>query len=151
MPSPTIRPVKGEDREQLRNLMLQYIVDFYHYPQPSDESLNDLIDRLIEDPSAGIQYVAQSDEGTLLGFATLYFAFNTLEVKRMAILHDLFVTPAARGQKVGEALFATCVRHVRVNNLSHMTWETEHDNFTAQALYDKMGGKRQLWLNYEIK
>lgn len=32
-----------------------------------------------------------------------------------------------------------------------MIWETAHDNYVAQSLYDKMGGKKAVWLNYEIK
>nr|WP_259455775.1 GNAT family N-acetyltransferase [Bacillus sp. PK3_68] len=87
----------------------------------------------------------------MVGFATLYFMFNTLEAKRMAFLYDLFVSPTIRGQKVGERLFETCLSHMRENDYSHMAWETAHDNVVAQALYDKMGAKKAVWLNYEIK
>ncbi|WP_343070820.1 GNAT family N-acetyltransferase [Bacillus sp. REN10] len=52
---------------------------------------------------------------------------------------------------MGEKLFETCLSHMRENDYSHMAWETAHDNVIAQALYDKMGAKKAVWLNYEIK
>lgn len=32
-----------------------------------------------------------------------------------------------------------------------MTWETAKDNFVAQGLYNKMGGRQSDWLVYEIE
>jgi ribosomal protein S18 acetylase RimI-like enzyme len=97
----------------------------------------------------GIQFVAEQD-GKLLGFTTLYFSFSTLQVKRMAILNDLFVIPEARGQKLGEKLFQTCLSYIRENDFAYMTWKTAKDNLVAQSLYNKMGGQLSEWLVYEI-
>lgn len=147
-----IRPVTKQDIPQLMELMYQYIVDFYKCPRPSEESLEKLITHLLENPYEGIQFVAEKElNGCLVGFSTLYFTFNTLEVKRMAILYDLFVSPETRGLKIGEKLLRTCVEYIRENDYSHMFWETAHDNLAAQSLYDKIGAKKAVWLNYEIK
>lgn len=151
MQSVTIRPVTEADVPQLLDLMYQYIVDFYKCPDPGKEALTKLVTHLLQDPSAGIQFVAETQSQTLVGFATLYFTFNTLEAKRMAFLYDLFVVPDTRGQKVGERLFQTCLSYIREHDYSHMLWETAHDNHTAKALYDKMGAQKQVWLNYEMK
>ena len=64
--------------------MFQYIVDFYKRPKPSEESLKGLITHLLENPSGGLQFVAEKD-GKLVGFATLYFSFSTLQVKKSAL------------------------------------------------------------------
>lgn len=145
------RPATKEDIPQLLDLMYQYIVDFYKCPRPSEDDLKGLIIHLLDHPYEGIQFVAEEEPNQLVGFATLYFTFNTLEVKRMALLYDLFVRPDTRGQKVGENLFQTCLSYIRDHNYSHMLWETAHDNVTAQALYDKMGAQKAAWLNYEMK
>jgi ribosomal protein S18 acetylase RimI-like enzyme len=145
----TIRPVIKEDMAQLYELMLQYIVDFYGRPQPKEEELKKLMTHLIENPSIGIQVVAES-HGKLIGFATLYFTFSTLQVKKAAILNDLFIKPEGRGQKIGEKLFEYCLSFIRENEFAYMTWETAKDNFVAQTLYNKMGGKKSDWLVYEI-
>jgi ribosomal protein S18 acetylase RimI-like enzyme len=145
----TIRPVIKEDMSQLYELMVQYIVDFYGRPQPKEEELKKLMTHLIENPSIGMQVVAES-QGKLIGFATLYFTFSTLQVKKAAILNDLFIKPEGRGQKIGEKLFEYCLSFIRENEFAYMTWETAKDNLVAQTLYNKMGGKKSDWLVYEI-
>jgi GNAT superfamily N-acetyltransferase len=145
-----IRPVHVDDISKLYPLMIQYIVDFYQRAEPKENDLKGLIHYLIEHPSAGIQFVAEK-EGELLGFATLYFTFSTLQVKKAAILNDLFVVEKGRGQKVGEQLFNRCLSYIREKNFAYMTWETAKDNLIAQGLYNKMGGHISDWMVYEIE
>ncbi|RSD26902.1 GNAT family N-acetyltransferase [Mesobacillus subterraneus] len=145
-----LRTAEERDIPMLAHLMEQYIVDFYKKPKPAEGELEKLIRHLLDHPDSGLQFVAEK-EGKLLGFATLYFTFSTLQVKRAAILNDLFVTVEARGQKAGEQLFAKCLNYIRENQFAHMTWETARDNYVAQGLYDKMGGKQSQWLVYEIE
>lgn len=104
-----IRPVTKNDVPQLLDLMYQYIVDFYKCPRPSEDALTGIVNHLIETPWEGIQFVVENETNELVGFATLYFTFNTLEAKRLALLHDMFVLPRIRGQKIGEQLFQTCL------------------------------------------
>jgi ribosomal protein S18 acetylase RimI-like enzyme len=144
-----IRPATKEETEPLYHLMVQYIVDFYKKPMPVEEDLKGLIAHLQENPSSGLQFVAEKD-GVLMGFATLYFTFSTLQVKRAAILNDLFVSPEARGLKVGEKLFQTCLAYIRENGYAYMTWETAKDNHVAQSLYNKSGAQLSDWLVYEM-
>ncbi len=144
-----MRQVAIGDTEGLVSLMKNYIVDFYQKPEPRTEDLVKLIHRLINEPSSGLQFVAEK-EGTLVGFATLYFSFSTLQLKRVAILNDLFIGEDARGSKIGKQLFQTCLTYIRENDFAYMTWETGKDNIIAQSLYNKMGGKISEWLVYEI-
>ncbi|MEH7112898.1 GNAT family N-acetyltransferase [Neobacillus niacini] len=145
-----IRKSQEADISKLKVLMEQYIVDFYNQPEPEENKLKGLINYLLENPSSGLQFVAEED-GEIIGFATLYFTFSTLKVKRQAILNDLFVVPNARGKKVGEKLFQTSLDYIRKNDFISMTWETAKDNFVAQSLYKKMGGELSEWLFYEIR
>lgn len=130
--------------------MVNYIVDFYKQPQPDETELKQLITHLFNNPFIGLQYVAEKD-GKLIGFATLYFTFSTLQVKRAAILNDLFVLESSRGEKVGQELFTACLTYIREQNFAYMTWETAKDNNIAQGLYNKMGGKKSDWMVYEIE
>ena len=151
MENTIIRPTTERDIPQLMDLMYEYIVDFYKCERPSEDSLEKLIRHLIKNPYEGIQFVAEKQSHQIVGFSTLYFTFNTLEVKRMALLYDLYVTSAVRGQQIGEKLLNTCIHYIRENDYSHMIWETAHDNLAAQHLYDKVGASKAVWLNYEIK
>lgn len=145
-----IRISMEKDIPQLSNLMMQYIVDFYQRPRPDEEALRQLIQHIQCNPSSGLQFVAEQN-GKLIGFATLYFAFSTLQVKRTAILNDLFVVPDVRGKKAGEQLFRACLSYIRESDFAYMTWETSKDNHAAQSLYNKMGGMVSDWLVYEMK
>ncbi|GAA3325596.1 hypothetical protein GCM10020331_058130 [Ectobacillus funiculus] len=108
--------MEKKDIPQLSNLMIQYIVDFYQRPRPDEEALRQLIQHIQCNPSSGLQFVAEQN-GKLIGFATLYFAFSTLQLKRTAILNDLFVVPDARGKKAGEQLFRACLSYIREKGL----------------------------------
>lgn len=144
-----IRKANKEDIPQLLDLMHLYIVDFYKRPEPDTESLQALIADLIDNQTLGLQFVAEK-AGELLGFATLYFSMSTLQVKKTAILNDLFVLDTARGQQIGERLFQACLFYIRENDFAYLTWETAKDNVIAQSLYKKMGGQLSEWLTYEI-
>jgi GNAT superfamily N-acetyltransferase len=144
-----VRQADSKDITELYGLMREYIVDFYNQPEPSEGELKGLIHHLLENPSSGVQFVAE-ENGRLIGFATLYFTFSTLKVKRQAILNDLFVHRDVRGKKVGETLFKTCLDYIRKHGFAGMTWETAKDNVAAQALYKKMGGEISKWVVYEI-
>lgn len=109
-----------------------------------------MIADLIDNQTLGLQFVAVK-AGELLGFATLYFSMSTLQVKKTAILNDLFVLDSARGQQLGEQLFQACLFYIRENDFAYMTWETAKDNVIAQSLYKKMGGQLSEWLTYEMK
>lgn len=146
----TIRPAEERDIPNLYHLMTQYIVDFYKKPEPNEAELKKLIQHMLDHPDSGLQFVAEM-EGEIVGFATLYYTFSTLQVKRAAILNDLFVSGETRGQSAGERLFEQCLEHIRKSDFAYMTWETAKDNYIAQGLYNKMGGRQSDWLVYEIE
>jgi len=144
-----IRPALRSDMPQLVPLMRSYIVDFYQRPNPGDAAIEALAIHLLDHPDHGLQFVV-IDGQQVVGFATLYFTFSTLQVKRAAILNDLFVHAGARGQKIGESLLRHCITYIREHDFAYLQWETAKDNHIAQALYDKMGAHRNEWLTYEI-
>lgn len=145
-----IRQATEEDIHQIVPLMLEYIVDFYKQPNPGEEKVGQLVKHLLDHPDHGMQFVAD-DGKRIIGFATLYFTFSTLQVKRAAILNDLYVHPSGRGQKAGESLFRHCLNYIHDNSFAGMQWETAKDNYVAQSLYNKMGGHINEWLVYEIE
>jgi ribosomal protein S18 acetylase RimI-like enzyme len=145
----TIRKAELRDLADLRKLMYEYIVDFYQCPAPPQERVDALIQACLEGKE-GTQFVAEHD-GKLCGFATLYYTYSTLRAQRVTIMNDLYVNEAARGTGLGKALFQACLDHTRSNGFAFMQWETAHDNYRAQRLYDSLGGERGDWLTYSIK
>jgi GNAT superfamily N-acetyltransferase len=145
-----IRPVVAADGNVVARLMRAYLVDFYGRPDPGLPALEAFVAYLLGHPDAGVQWVAETD-GTLTGFATCYFTYSTLRLRRVTMLNDLYVDPRWRQRGVGEALFRTCLVMVREHGWGPMTWETARDNHRAQALYRKWGGDESPWVHFEME
>lgn len=74
-----------------------------------------------------------------IGFTQLYPSFSSVSMKRMWILNDLYVAPAARMSGVGAALMAHAEAFARADGAKGLSLATQIGNTTAQALYAKMG------------
>jgi GNAT superfamily N-acetyltransferase len=150
MASPaTIAVVREEDLDELLPLMRAYC-DFYEVA-PSDDALLALSRALIADAEReGIQLIARDHDGAAVGFATIYWTWQTLSASRAAVMNDLFVSETARGAGTAEALIAACADAARAHGAAKLIWQTAKDNRRAQAVYDRVGGQRSEWLDYDL-
>ncbi|TRW88506.1 GNAT family N-acetyltransferase [Mycolicibacterium sp. 018/SC-01/001] len=123
--------------------------DFYRV-DPTDADLLAMMRALIADPREGLQLIARDDTGAAVGFATVFWTWQTLYAARVGVLNDLFVTERARGTGAGRALIDRCLKHCRERGAQKLVWETAHDNVTAQRLYDGIGAEKSSWLTYEL-
>ena len=144
----TITTVGTADIPELMPMLRAYC-DFYRVA-PSDERLLALVSALIAEPSEGFQLIARDTDGTPLGFATIYWTWQTLHAGRVGVLNDLFVVPASRGSGTGRALIERCRELCRERGAEKLVWETAPDNATAQRLYDGIGAEKSTWLTYEL-
>ncbi len=145
----TTAPVAGEDLADLVSMMRDYC-SFYR-TSPSDEALAALFRALLDAPDQeGVQLITRDDDGGPLGFATVFWSWDTTEAMRSAILHDLFVVPAARGRGVGRALVAACAEEAGRRHHGQLVWHTAPDNATAQRLYDTTAAERSTWVHYTL-
>jgi GNAT superfamily N-acetyltransferase len=143
--------IVGEtDLDELLPLMRGYC-DFYEVA-PGDDELQALSRALILDPEReGFQLIARDDSGGAVGFATVFWTWSTLSAARIGVMNDLFVTPGSRGSGVAEELISECARLVRERGGWSLEWQTANDNLRAQAVYDRVGGKRdERWLSYSL-
>jgi GNAT superfamily N-acetyltransferase len=145
--SPSIAQVGPEDLEDLLPLMRGYC-DFYKV-SPSDEDLLALSRALIDDPEReGLQLIARDGDGRAVGFATIFWFWSTTDAARLGLMNDLFVSEDARGRGVAEALIAACREQCTRRGAKRLTWQTAPDNLRAQAVYDRVGGHREQWVDY---
>lgn len=142
-----ITGVTVSDLPELLPMMRGYC-DFYRV-DPSDERLLALSNALIDNPDEGVQLIARVD-GTPLGFATIYWTWQTLYAARVGVLNDLYVESAARGTGTGRALIERGLQLCRDRGAEKLVWETAPDNATAQRLYDGIGASESTWLSYEL-
>jgi GNAT superfamily N-acetyltransferase len=143
------RTTTEADLAELLPLMRGYC-DFYN-SNPSDDALLAMSRALIADPEReGLQLIARDDDGRAVGFATIFWTWSTNSAARLGTMNDLFVTEAARGTGAADALIRACVERCRERGAVRLEWQTALDNHRAQAVYDRLGGKREQWYDYSL-
>jgi GNAT superfamily N-acetyltransferase len=145
----TIEPVAAEDLSELLVLLRAYC-DFYG-TAPTHQALLALSRTLLDQPEReGLQLIARDGRGAAVGFATVFWSWDTTEASRIGIMHDLYVVPAERGRGLADALIGACVERCVLTGASRLGWETAPGNLRAQAVYDRVGAVREPWLVYGL-
>jgi len=130
--------------------LLRAYCDFYEVT-PTDEALLAMAEALIDRPDReGVQLVARDADGAAVGFATVFWTWQTLEAARVAVMNDLFVVPGSRGTGLADALIRACAERARAHGAVELVWQTALDNARAQAVYDRLGARRSRWLDYSL-
>jgi len=142
----TIERVTETDLTELLPLMRAYC-DFYEVA-PSDDELLALSRALLADPEReGIQLLARNERHAV-GFATIFWSWATTSAERIGVMNDLFVAPEARGTGLAAALIEACRVECAARGAGKLTWQTAPDNAAAMKLYDRVGARREQWVDY---
>jgi GNAT superfamily N-acetyltransferase len=137
------------DLPELLPLVRAYC-DFYEVA-PTDDALLAVSRALIADPEGeGVQLIARNERTEPVGFATVYWSWDTLLATRTGIMHDLFVLPTARGTGVADRLIGACIDECRRHGAITLGWQTARDNTRAQAVYERVGATRDEWVDYSL-
>jgi GNAT superfamily N-acetyltransferase len=143
----SIERVGTADLDELLVLMRAYC-DFYEVTPP-DADLLAIANALVADPvNEGVQLIARDSDGRAVGFATVYWTWSTTSACRIGIMNDLFVVEDARGQGIADRLIEACRAECAQRGARQLTWQTAPDNLRAQAVYDRVGGTREQWVDY---
>jgi RimJ/RimL family protein N-acetyltransferase len=144
-----ITAVTESDLPELLPLVRAYC-DFYD-SHPTDDDLLEISRALIGDPDGeGVQFLARADGGEAIGFATLFWTWETNTGGWIGVMNDLFVTASWRGRGAAEALIGACRDRCSERGARRLTWQTAPDNFRAQAVYERVGAVRAQWLDYSM-
>jgi ribosomal protein S18 acetylase RimI-like enzyme len=123
------------------------------YGQPADYPLAEafLRDRLANNDSV-IFLAVDPESGAGLGFVQLYPSFSSVAARRLWILNDLFVAPAARRRGVGRALLDAARDHGVATGAKRLVLSTAASNREARALYESYGYKQEdVFLAYKLE
>ena len=145
-----ISGVTEADLPELLPLMRAYC-DFYEVT-PTDDALLAMSRVLIADPEhEGVQLIARADgSGEPIGFATVFWSWSTTVAARIGTMNDLYVSPAGRGSGAADELIKACVERCRERGAVRLEWQTARDNVRAQAVYERVGGRRSQWVDYSL-
>ncbi|MDA0668216.1 MAG: GNAT family N-acetyltransferase [Planctomycetota bacterium] len=112
---------------------------FYAQDSAVDSARSYLKKRLELDEAVVFMAFSAADAVQALGFVLLYPHFSSVSLKRVWILNDLFIDPAARRQGVANRLLATAEAFGCQNQAKGLQLETDKVNFKAKALYESRG------------
>jgi ribosomal protein S18 acetylase RimI-like enzyme len=144
----TVRRAQPEDLETLTRLVQVHVRNYYGRPEPSADRVRVLLGTLLYEKE-GVVVVAEQ-EGTLAGFAILYFTFSTEQADKIAVLNDIHVVEELRRTGAGSALFDGCRDFAKENGFAYLTWQVTRENQEAQRFFESMGATRQDWVSYSI-
>jgi ribosomal protein S18 acetylase RimI-like enzyme len=136
-----VRPLVPADLCNLAPLFGAYL-DFYKMKHSSVEELKFLESRLGANDSTvfGAFVIGEDDKiDDLAGFAICHHTYNSLRLSPSWTLHDLFVTPKYRRQKLSSSLLNAVHDHASTAGACEVILSTAHDNIIAQSLYEKNG------------
>jgi ribosomal protein S18 acetylase RimI-like enzyme len=123
------------------------------YGQPADYPLAEafLRERFANNDSVVFLALDQQSGGGL-GFVQLYPSFSSVAARRIWILNDLFVAPAARRRGVARALLDAARDHGKATGARRLVLSTAADNREARALYESYGyGRDEVFLVYKLE
>lgn len=143
-----IVPLALDHRPQWERLFRGY-ARFYRRPDPDAARLDRVWGWLL-DPGHELEGIVAAVGGDLAGLAHFRRMPSPLRGEEIGFLDDLFVDPAHRGRRIGEALTAELARIARSRGWTLVRWMTADDNYRARALYDRVATKTA-WNVYEMK
>jgi GNAT superfamily N-acetyltransferase len=145
-----VRDATESDLPALLPLLRAYC-DFYE-ANPTEDGLERMARAVIAAPEdQAFLLVAEDDRGEVVGFAACAWKWSSLRGARIVVLDDLFVHPDARGQGFADKLIAATAEVAGRHGAPVVTWLTAPDNHRAQKVYDRVGGKSEPFLEYELE
>ena len=141
-----IRPIKIEDKKDWEKLYRGY-ADFYKV-EMNDEILA-TVWKWLFDQNHEVSGLVFEENSKVIALAHYRKMPSPLRGKYIGFLDDLFVDPAERGQRLGEALIEELVKIAKSKGWPKIRLITADDNYRARTLYDRVAQKT-MWNTYEI-
>lgn len=145
-----IRGAAQQDLPELLPLLRAYC-EFYEV-SPTEEGLREMAASVIALPDdQAFVLVATDRDERIVGLAVCCWKWSSLRGARIVFLDDLFVDPAARGEGHADALIEAVADIARRGGGAAVEWLTATDNHRAQTVYDRVGGKAETLIEYELE
>jgi GNAT superfamily N-acetyltransferase len=143
----SIRPVSPADEPEWSALYAAYR-EFYR--EADDPAKVKAAWRMLFDPATRLEGLVAVHDGRVVGLANWREFPDQLSASTGIFLDDLFVSPEARGQGVGEQLLEALARVARDRGIDVVRWITAPDNATARRLYDRVA-ELAPWVTYDLR
>ncbi len=143
-----IETVNSDNFEETLPLIAAYQV--FYKAEPNEERNREYFARYLDDHTHGILFLARDEDGTPLGFATIYFTPSSVSAAIGCSFNDLYTLKGTRGKGVGLALAIHVFNYARDKGYKSIDWHTQKDNENAQRLYNFSQADSSEWINYSL-
>ena len=134
-----------EHQQAVLTLSNAYAMDPMGNGKPlPDEVRRKLISGLQQHPTT-IIFLAFQDRQAV-GIATCFGGFSTFAARPLINIHDFYVIPAVRGQKIGQMILAAVEQKARAMDCCKITLEVQQNNHRAQRIYEAAGFARSVYV-----
>lgn len=133
--------IRGATPGDVPNI-LAMIRELAEYERALDEVLatEDLLDAALFGPDPGVfALIAETPDGTVVGFALWFRNFSTWLGRHGVYLEDLYVRPTYRGQGYGKALLVELARIALDRGYGRLEWWVLDWNEPALRFYRSIG------------
>jgi predicted N-acetyltransferase YhbS len=147
-----VRPARAEDRDAIRAMTLGAYAEYATLLPQAWEGYRANIVAALARPAPARQVVA-TRAGAIVGAVLLYPSSPVPGRAGRAAVPEvrlLAVTPAARGQGIGEALMRDCIEQARAGGHPALTLHTTAFMQAALRLYGRLGFVRAPELDLEV-
>ena len=110
----------------------------------SAEVRRNLIPGLQQHPTTIIFIAFQNDDA--VGMAICFKGFSTFAARPLINIHDFYILPEFRGQKIGQMILAAVEQKARETNCCKVTLEVQENNHRAQRVYKAAGYSRSVYV-----
>lgn len=118
--------------------LLSLLFSQEHEFTPDTQAQQQGLSLILQQPDLGRILVARQ-QGQVIGMVSLLFSISTALGGRVALLEDMVVDQHHRGRGIGSQLLAFAINHARQQQVRRITLLTDHDNHSAQRLYQQHG------------
>lgn len=146
--SGAVRPAENRDREAFLTMWADFVA--LAPGEPGNHAMGDMNWERFMDSRNGLRcIVAVDDQDQPCGF-TIFLAFPfTWSTGDVCYLQDIFVNSESRGKGFARAMIAHLRAIGEQSGWFKIFWMTQHDNYTAQHLYDQVATRTD-YVRYDL-
>ena len=130
-----IRSIEEADFSQIVELFREF-AEFEKSPDDMENSL----ERMTLEKDFFNGWVAENDDGTIIGYTSYFFAYYTW-VGKCLHLDDLYVKSAHRGNGLGTILIHKVIDFAKQSGCHSLVWQVSSGNKPAIKFYKNLGAE----------
>lgn len=117
---------------------------FYKKENDIDSAKKFILDRFNNKDSF---IFSASYNNKIVGFTQVYPTFSSLQMKKIYVLNDLYISKEYRSLGIGRRLIEHVKEIAKKNDINTIVLETASDNIKAKALYESLGFDKEIGMD----